>query len=360
MIPLFKVAMNPKVSEQLEPILTGGFITQGPQVEEFEKRLGEYIGNPYVLTLNSATSGLTLALRLLNLQPLDEVLSSALTCTATNWPILANNLNIKWVDVDTSTCNLDLTDLSNKISNKTKAIMAIHWGGTPNDLDKLAVFGLPVIEDCAHAFGAEYKGKKLGNHGNICVFSFQAIKHLTTGDGGMIVLPTRELYERAKLLRWYGIDRNARNFNLKDFRLEKDILEWGYKFHMNDINATIGIANMQLAIDNLKKHQENAQYYFLNIKPNGCQLMENNQTSSWWIFTIKIQRKQEFINYMKEQGIIVSQVHNRNDKHSCVAQFKTNLPNLDQLENEIVCIPVGWWLTQQDLDKIITCINNWV
>lgn len=398
-IPLFKVAMNPNVGQDTTPILTSGFITQGPKVEQFEKRLSEYIGNPYLLTLNSATSGLTLALRLLfkfpderhectssgsiggasefkenGLQPGDEVLTTALTCTATNWPILANNLKIKWVDIDRNTGNLNLTDLKNKLSPTTKVIMVVHWGGYPNDLDKLAEiqdycltkFGHKpmIIEDCAHAFGAEYKGVKLGNR-NICVFSFQAIKHLTTGDGGMITLPCENLYNRAKLLRWYGIDRNARNFNLKDFRLEKDIEEWGYKFHMNDISATIGLSNFDLAISNLEQHRQNASFYFNQLKEvDGLVLMENDTSvnPSWWIYSMKIlnNRKQQFIEYMKENGIIASQVHNRNDNHTCVSEFKSNLTELDKLEMELICIPVGWWLTKENLEYIVQKIKEFV
>lgn len=388
MIPLFKVAMNPNIGDVLTPVLTSGFITQGNQVVKFESELANYLGNKNVLTLNSATSGLTLAIRLLQkpfmqqqkeplqqqkevnhwpgLEPGDRVLTTALTCTATNWPILANGLDITWVDVDKNTGNLDLDDLKAKISSKTKIIMVVHWGGYPNDLDKINEirdyclnkygFRPAVIEDCAHAFGAEYKGKKLGNHGNFCVFSFQAIKHLTTGDGGMIVVP-EEYYQRAKLLRWYGIDRDARNYNLKDFRLEKDIEEWGYKFHMNDINATIGLANLQLAITNLEKHRQNAQYFFENLK---TARMSNIHNGSWWIYSIKVPRKQQFIEYMKEQGITVSQVHNRNDNHSCVAKYKTTLPNLDSLENELVCIPCGWWLSKEELEKIVLSVNNFI
>lgn len=369
MIPLFKVAMNQNIGQDITPVLTSGFITQGPKVDEFEKRLSCYIGNSHILTLNSATSGLTLALRLLNLKQGDEVLSTALTCTATNWPILANNLKIKWVDVDKKTGNLDLHDLKNKLSTTTKAIIVVHWGGYPVDLDQLEEiqnycldkFGFKpiVIEDCAHAFGAEYKGVKLGNR-NICVFSFQAIKHLTTGDGGMITLPSEELYNRAKLLRWYGIDRNARNFNLKDFRLEKDINEWGYKFHMNDISATIGISNFDLAISNLDKHRQNSAYYFEKLKDiESISLMENIYNGSWWIYTMRILggRKQEFIDYMKEKGVAVSQVHNRNDHHTCVSEFKSHLPNLDELELELICIPVGWWLSQKERENIIELIK---
>ena len=130
----------------------------------------------------------------------------------------------------------------------------VHWGGYPCDLDRVKkiqqqakdMFGIKpvVIEDCAHSFGSEYKGKPLGTHGNICAFSFQAIKHLTSGDGGCVAFPKEDQLKRFKLLRWYGIDRDD---NRKDFRCESDIAEYGFKMHMNDINATIGIENLPLA-----------------------------------------------------------------------------------------------------------------
>ena len=146
-ISLFKVFMSENVSKPVTDVLSSGYITQGPKVAEFENKLQNYFGNKNVLTLNSATSGLTLAIRLLKnensnicwpgFNTNDEVLTTALTCTATNFPIMANNLNIKWVDVDPETCNINLDDLKNKISEKTKIIMVVHWGGYPVDLDKL-------------------------------------------------------------------------------------------------------------------------------------------------------------------------------------------------------------------------------
>ena len=259
-VPLFKVFMAPpsELDEKLSATLHSGYITQGPRVEEFEERLRGYFGTPHVLTLNSATSGLHLALHLLRRpdgewpglnEHQDEVLSCPLTCTATNWPILANRLRIKWVDADPATANMCLDDLEAKLSPTTKVIMLVHWGGTPVDLNRVSRvrevcyqrFGFRpmVIEDCAHAFGAEYGGQKLGTHGNLCVFSLQAIKHLTTGDGGLLLLPGRKLFERGKLVRWFGIDRNKRSGG-GDFRMEPDIPEYGFKYHMNDINAQIG------------------------------------------------------------------------------------------------------------------------
>ncbi len=366
---LFKVFMSEQVPTEVGKVLMSGMITQGEKVQEFEKKLQEWFNYPYILTLNSATSGLTLALRLLNLQPNDEVLTSALTCTATNWPILANNLNIKWVDVNRETCNICLTDLTSKITKTTKAILLIHWGGNPIDLLEIEnikeytrrTFGfeIPVIEDCAHAFGSEYQGKKLGTHGfNTCVFSLQAIKHLTTGDGGLIFLKNKEDYERAKLLRWFGIDRTPTGKN--DHRMENDIKEWGYKFHMNDINATIGLCNLEHVAKLLNITRENAEYYNEKLFPLSLSKKTPSSLSAYWLYTIRVPRKTEFISFMKKHNITVSQVHNRNDKHTCVEKFRTTLLNLDKLETEMVCIPVGWWITREEREKIVELIYSFL
>lgn len=385
MIPLFKVFMSNDTIKPVNNVLMSGQLTQGKQVDIFEQKLIEYIGNPYILTLNSATSGLTLALRLLINKDesidwvgfnnnTDIVLTPALTCFATTSAILANRVNIRWLDVDIDTGNICLKDLENKLNEYTKVIYVVHWGGTPLDLDKLDLicenhkkkYGFKpfIIEDCAHSFGAEYGGKMIGNSKNICVFSFQAIKHLTTIDGGIIVLPNNKLYERCKLLRWYGIDRSKRNYKSTDFRLENDITEWGYKNHMNDINATIGIYNLPHIPKLLNKNRENAKYFDKHLKNiDGIKLMKNciKSKSAYWLYTIRILngKKQDFIDKMKEVGIMVSQVHNRNDINSCVKDYKENLPNLDILEKEIICIPVGWWLSEENKDYIVENIKNW-
>ena len=384
MIPLFKVFMSEDVVKPLSDVIMSGFITQGPKVEEFEKELTNFIGNPYMLTLNSATAGLTLALRLLKNkdeennwpgfnEDEDIVLTPALTCFATTAAILSNNVKIKWLDVDLETANIDINDLKNKLSEKTKVIYVVHWGGSPVDLDSLKelqeyslqTFGFKpmIVEDCAHAFGAEYNGKKIGSNENICVFSLQAIKHLTTGDGGIITLPNEKLYERCKLLRWYGIDRDKRNYGGKDFRLENDIVEYGYKFHMNDINATIGIYNLPHMNYILVKNRKNAAYFDEHLKNvDGIQLMTNNPKckSAYWLYSMRILngKKLEFMEKMKEAGIMISQVHNRNDINSCVNDYLEILPNLDILEKELVCIPVGWWLTQENLDHMVNTIRT--
>ena len=385
MISLFKVFMSEDVIKPLNDVLLSGFLTQGKQVEEYERMLKEYIGNPYLLTLNSATAGLTLATRLLKDEDStfdwpgfddtkDVVLTPALTCFATTCGVLANNVKLRWLDVDLETANVSLDDIKSKLNEHTKIIYLVHWAGSPVDLDKLneiceehkTKYGFKpmVVEDCAHAFGSEFNGKKLGNHNNICVYSTQAIKTLTTGDGGIITLPNEQLYERCKLLRWFGIDREKRNYKGKDFRMENDISEYGYKFHMNDINATIGIHNLPHIDGLIQKNRENAAFFDEKLKNvNNIKLLKNpeNGKSVYWLYTIRVLngKKQEFIEKMKEAGIMTSQVHNRNDINSCVKEFEEPLPNLDILEKELVSIPVGWWLEETDIKFIITNIYKY-
>ena len=381
-LPLFKVFMSENVVEPLNNVIMSGFISQGQQVETFEEKLQDFFNNPHLLTLNSATSGLTLALRLLKKpiesmswpgfnNEIDVVLSPALTCFATNAAILANGCKIGWIDTDNNTANVSIEDIRLKLNSTTKIVYIVHWGGYPVDLDSLKAlqeehlqnygYKFMIIEDCAHSFGAEYKDKKLGNHGNICVFSFQAIKHLTTGDGGLIILPNEELYNSAKLLRWFGIDRDKRNYNRKDFRLENDISEWGYKFHMNDINATIGIHNLPHMNELLEKNRFNNEFLHCHLSNiEGLQLLENkdDRKSACWLFTMKVERKNDFNDKMKEHGIMTSQVHNRNDLNTCVSEYSCELPNLTELEKSLVCIPVGWWLDKSDIEYIVEKIKE--
>ena len=389
MIPLFKVYMSKNASKEAAKVINSGFIGEGPVVKKFEEALKQKFMNRYVVTTNSGTSAEHLAIRMLQnpdtnqvvyngvtgwdqhwpgISKGDEALCTSLTCTATNWPVLANNMKIKWVDVDSNNLNMDLDDLERKISPTTKIIYLVHWGGYPVDLDRvkqiqekcynLYGFKPAIIEDCAHAFGSKYKGKYLGNHGNMCTFSFQAIKHLTSVDGGLLIVPHEKLYKRAKLLRWYGIDRED---NRKDFRCEADIAEWGYKMHMNDVNASIGLANLKEVDENvIAKNVANAHYYNEHLQGvPGVTLLENKKDheSSYWIYTLKVDDQEGFMRKMQEKNIMVSRVHERNDKHTCVKEFKSFLPTLDKVVNEMICIPNGWWLTDEEREYIVNTIK---
>ena len=390
MIPLFKVFMAPTAKDKVGEVLDSGYIGQGPKVDEFEKQLGKYFGNEKIITVNAGTSALHLALHLLKkpfkkvsnfeglmtsteywpgIQEGDEVLATALTCTASNWPIVANGLKIKWVDINPNTLNMDLDDLKQKMSPKTKAIIGVHWGGYPLDLDKIKKIRVDfkikhgwspsLIEDGAHSIGTKYKGKYLGNHGNFVMNSLQAIKHITSVDGGVLYCPHDELYERAKLVRWYGIDRNPEGRT--DFRCEADIPEWGFKFHMNDVCAVIGMENFKHLDNIIFKHKENAAYYDKHLQNvDGVTLLKREEgfESTFWIYSMLVENREGFYKWMKECGIAASQVHERNDKHSCMSEFKSNLPNLDKTIGKVVNIPVGWWVTNEQREYIVNCIKK--
>lgn len=368
---MFKVFMAEDAHDLVREVLSSGYVGQGPKVDQLEKELQQYVGNPYVVTVNSATSALHLALHMIKKDDgRDEVLTTPLTCTATNFPILANGMKLKWVDIDPQTFNLDLDDLRRKISPKTSAIMVVHWGGYPIDLDalqeiqaecfRLYGFWPPVIEDCSHAMGAKYKNKHLGNHRNICVFSFQAIKHFTTVDGGMLVLPNDHLCQRAKLLRWFGLDRTLN----ADFRYEQNIAEWGYKFQMNDMTAAVGIKNLPHLNGIISKHCENGIFFNNNLgneKTPGIisvQQSSSDRESSYWIYTLRVENRDGFMKKMKELGISVSRVHDRNDKHECLKEFRSILPNTDSVCDTMCCIPCGWWVTSKNREYIVDCIKK--
>jgi perosamine synthetase len=357
-IPLFKVFMPKSVMRPLRKVLFSGFVGQGPQVEKFEEKLAPWFGSENVLTLNSGTSALQLALRLARVGPGDEVISTPMTCVATNQPVLAAGAKIVWADIDPHTGNIDPEDVAKKITSRTKAILVVHWGGYPCELARINALasshGIKVIEDACHAFGASYHGQPVGSISDFTCFSFQAIKEITTVDGGALVCRSRKDSERGRLLRWYGIDRRE---NRKDFRCEADIKELGYKFHMNDVAATIGIEQLKYARKNLEKTRKNAAKYdraFLSFTEVTPLRYQNDRVSSYWLYTLHVKKPLFFMEQMKKAKIVVSRVHARNDKHTVFKEFLVNLPGVDDFVSKQMCIPVGWWLTPLETDWIVS------
>jgi dTDP-4-amino-4,6-dideoxygalactose transaminase len=365
MIPLFKPFISESITGPLKKVLLSGYVGLGPKVNQFENLLKERLSCDSVIALNSATSGLRLALQLCNIGPGDEVISPPLTFFGTSSSIINTGAFINWADIDPDTCNSDIDSIVYNVNDNTKAIMLVHLGGYPNDIDLIkervnnkAGKDIPIIEDCAHAFGSKYKGRAVGSSGNYCVFSFQAIKHLTTIDGGCICVPS-EQYERAKLLHWYGVDRKERG--RVDFRAELDIQEAGCKYHMNDVNAVIGIEQLKYVDENIKAYRNNAQYYdnnLINIPGLTLTKREPGFESTFWMYPIKVENKDDFERKMKEKGIITSKVHERNDIHTCTIPFKKHLPQLDFLMEQMTNIPVGWWVTKEDREYVVDCIKE--
>lgn len=364
MIPLFKVHMPETVMEPLKAVLMSGYIGQGPKVDEFERALIPWMGNPNILSLNSGTSALHLALRLAGVEPGTDVVSTPMTCSATNVPILERGASVTWADINPWTGNIDPVDVERKITpGKTKAIMAVHWGGYPCELAELRAiatkYKVALIEDAAHAFGATYRGRKIGTFGDYVAFSFQAIKHLTTVDGGALACRTSDGYRRGKLLRWYGIDRDT---SKADLRCEEDLISYGYKFHMNDVNAAIGLEQLKHVGKIIARHRENAAFYrsrFATLKNVKLLRYETDRDSACWLFTMRVRDRESFSLFMEQKGVHVSRVHVRNDSHTAFAAFRRNLPGVDEWEREQVSIPVGWWVTDEDRLLIAKAVEEW-
>jgi len=363
-IPLFKVYMNDEVGPLVNSVLYSGWIGQGPKVKEFEERLGSEFRNDKVIGLSAGTHGLSLALRLAGVGPGDEVITTPLTCTATNMPILMHGAKIVWADIKPNDLNIDPRSIEACITDRTKAIIVVHWGGYPCDMKEIydiaSAHDIKVIEDSAHAFSSSYKASVVGDchYSDYSMMSFQAIKHLTTVDGGALFLKSKEDYERAKLLRWYGIDReNPR----KDMRCEEDIAEFGYKYHMNDVCATIGLANFNGALENVEKSRENAKYYnqeLLGVPGVRVIQTRTDRLSSYWIYTLLVEDRTSFAYTMGSNGISVSRVHERNDKHTFVKEYSKELPGLESVIDKMICIPVGFWVTKEDREYIVETIKG--
>jgi len=356
-IPLFKVFMSENVDKPLLDTLHSGFIGEGPKVLEFEDTLKKHLQTENVLTTNSGTSALHLAYHIaLNQSQLRRVLTTPITCTATNNPIIHNNGNIGWVDIDPITGNITPETLKEALNYYyADAVSVVHWGGNPCDIKEISRIckerNIKLIEDGAHSLGMQYNNKPFGYYSDFAIHSFQAIKHITAGDGGCLICKNKKDYERAKLLRWYGIDRTIREGI--DLRCELDILEAGYKFHMNDIAATIGNENFKHLDEILDKHRENAKYYDEVFKGKIKFASENpNGKSSYWLYTIHVDNRDELMQKLKEEGIMSSKVHSRNDTHTMFKAFKRDLPGVESFNKTHLCIPVGWWVTEEDREFI--------
>jgi len=366
MIPLFKVFMSSKVDEPLLKTIHSGWIGQCSNVDAFEAALSKKLNNPFCLSLSAGTHGLHIALELLNISNGDEVISTPLTCTATNWPILYTGANIVWADIQRDSLNIDPVSIESRITGKTKAIVCVHWGGYPCDMKEIQViakkYNLFIIEDAAHAYGSTYIDTVIGDcaYSDFAMISFQAIKALTCIDGGVLTTNFENYYKEGKLLRWYGIDRESPR---KDMRCEEDVHRWGYKYHMNDVCATVGLANMEDVDTNIEIARSNAAYYRDNLKDvGGVHLVQTktDRKSAHWLFTILVEDRAGFCRLMGEKGIHVSRVHERNDKHTCVKHLVDDysFPNLETIMPYYICIPVGWWVNKEDREYVVESIKQ--
>jgi dTDP-4-amino-4,6-dideoxygalactose transaminase len=360
-IPLFKVFMAPRdaLLPRLEAQLYGGQIGEGERVVEFEDSFGAFIGNPRCLSFSSGTAALHVALLLAGVGRGDEVVSTAMTAEPTNLAILHAGATPRWADVDPANGNVTAAGVEAAITPRTRAILVVHYGGVPVPLDGIAAVaarhGLPVIEDAAHALGARYAGQAIGRHSPFVMFSLQAIKHMTTVDGGVLACADPALLPRGRRLRWFGIDRAAP-------RTEVDVTEPGFKYHMNNINATIGLVQLEHIAPAIARHIANGRWLDGAIDALGggverCRF-EATAEPSYWFYTLLCDDPDGLSRHLSAHGIGNSKAHRRNDLHSVFAGSRVELPGLDRFYARMLHVPCGWWVDDAARERIVDVLKR--
>lgn len=374
-LPFSRPSISQAAIDEVVECLKSGWITTGPRVKKFEEMLGEYFNCEQVQALTSATAGLHLALLYLNLQPGDEVITTPLTFIATlNTIVLAGGRPVL-VDVDDS-YNLDIQQIEQAISTKTRAIMPVHFTGLPVDLDpiyKLAEkYQLRVIEDAAQAIGTHYKGKVLGSFGDTQVFSFHPNKNMTTGEGGCIVSRDRALTTKTALLRFHGIDRSAWDRFSKKGSQHYDILEPGFKYNMMDIQAALGIHQLADLEEFIIKRTAlaNRYYYLLKDWPEFTlpKLPGYDFRHSWHLFApmlnpeIADMDRDTFIEKMKQHDIGIGLHYDAAHLFSFYRDqfgYKAgDFPKAENIASRIFSLPLFPDMTQEDQDRVVAAMRQ--
>jgi len=373
--PLFKVHTKiDDVMPRIQKVLESGFLNEGREVAEFQDMLKETIGTNNVTMTSSCTASLMMALRIANVQPGDEVIAPSMTCVATNVSTEWLGATTIWADIDHETGNIDPKDVELKITDKTKAVICVNWAGIPCDLERLQEIctdnNIKLIQDAAHAFGSTYKGKDVSNWADITCYSFQEIKHITSGDGGAIICKSDIDQELACRLKWYGFDRDRlkdEDGNWKGRRWDSNISDVGWKMNMNNISAAIGISNLLSSKKIISSHKQNAKVYrdafeksekVMNLR------IEKHMDPSWWIYTVLLDKsvdRDSVIEKMNDLSIHTGVVHVPNHPYDCF-ENSAYLPETEKFAKHQICLPCGWWLSESDTayiaQKLLEVVNH--
>ena len=342
----------------LEDVLYGGMIGEGEEVYRFESEFAQTFRLPRGLATSSGTGALHIALMLADIAPGDEVVTTSMTAEPTNTVIMQCGAKPVFADVDSQTGNLDPTSVEALVTPRTRAIVVVHYAGFPANLRALRgiadQFDIPLIEDCAHALGASYDQNGIGTMGDYAIFSFQAIKHMTTVDGGILTMRDSSKAVRARKLRWFGMAKGVP-------RTEVDIAEVGYKYNMNNVAAVIGLTQLETIKSCIDKHIENGRFYdeaiaaipgleVTRIDP-GCE-------PSYWLFTILSENSEAVERCLAEIGVSASKLHRPNHYHSIFAPMRRLMPGLDTYYRRLTHIPCGWWVSQEDRERIVDALRK--
>lgn len=378
-IQVFKPLIREESIEAVCKVLRSSWIGLGPKTKEFEQAFVDYLGNDelYASGLNSATSALHLALKLLDISSGANVASPSLTFISTNHAIRYVNLDPTFVDVDKETGNMSPDDLERLLEEDRndpnyaedeflgfiKAIIVVHYSGYPCDMDRINAiakkYNIPVIEDCAHACGGSYaNGKKIGDSENICCFSFQAVKNLPIGDGGMLITNNPEYKKRCDQLRWLGIDKDTytRKNQTCDYLWKYEVPEVGFKCHMNDINAAIGIEQLKVLDEDNKRRKDIGKCYRSDLSSSLTFMKREHEGSSTHFEPALAEDRDGLIRHLKANDIHPSVHYRRNDLYSTYKE--TQLPNTGHLEERLITLPIHLLLSDDDVMRVVRVVQE--
>lgn len=361
MIDLFWPYVTEEHIQAVSDTLRSRFIGQGPKVDQFEEEFKKLFCLDNAVSVNSGTSALATAYELIGLTTGDEVISTPLTCAATNLELLRRGCKIVWADILEDTLCIDPLDVRAKITEKTKAIVQVHLGGIKADVGMVHTCDedgypkrIPVVSDAAQALGIF--------NGDYTCCSFQAIKHMTTIDGGMIVCSDQEKAKKAKLLRWFGIDRqkkiNAGWQAYKEREMTFDIQDLGTKRHMSDVSAAMGIVGLSKYIEIITHHRKLFDLYVKELSDiDGIKIIDG-EVNTYWLFTILVERRDDFAKKMYSSEIDTNVVQVRNDIYNIFGGKRADLPTMNEVEHKYICLPIGMRITEENVHYICNTIKS--
>ena len=360
MIPLVKVGMPAKAAlmPALEEVLYSGMVAEGDHVYAFERTFAAQMRLPNALGMSSGTGALHVALLLAGVKQGDEVISTAMTAEPTNIAILHAGARPVFADVDPLSGNLDPASVDSLVGSRTKAILVVHYAGFPARLAELRAIadrhGIELIEDAAHALGASYDGQGIGTVGDYSIFSLQAIKHMTTVDGGVLSLRDASRLDEARRLRWFGLSKGVA-------RTAVDITVPGYKYNMNNVAAVIGLAQLQCVQDRVDRHIANGRFFdehIARIPGLAVTHFEPLAMPSYWLYTVLSDDSAAVESRLAALGVAASKLHRPNHLHSVFAQDRRPLPGLDAYYRRLTHIPCGWWVRDTDRSRIVEALQR--
>lgn len=364
MIPVSKPSIGKEELAAVKKVFESGWLGMGSCVKEFEDAISKFLGGSSVIAVNTGTTALHLALDALGITKDDEVIVPSLTFVATVQAITATGATPVFCDIDPNTLNIDVKDVEKRITNRTKAIIPVHYRGIPCDMDSLMSIAekndIKVVEDAAHAFGSHYKGKPIGSFGDLTCFSFDPIKVVTCGEGGAIAVRDEALLPLIHKKRILGIDKDTWSRYKNERTWFYDVLVQGYRYHMSNINAAIGLVQLKKFKKMNAKRIKIAKKYDKELsKIDGLEVIKTDYKDiAFFMYIVKVKKDRDgLMKHLKENGIDSGIHYIPSHLFTLYKGLTTKLPATEKVWEEILTLPLYPDLTAKDQNKVISCIK---